>query len=81
MLTIFPDKIQIPFTLNEFVIDINIGKRINTENLNFNPNIKFDLEVAPDGMTFENGVLTWKTDSSHVEVYDVRLIATDGFVS
>ena len=41
--------------------------------------LSFDLEVAPEGMTLEDGVLTWKTDSSHVEIYDVRLIATDGF--
>ncbi|GIS53411.1 hypothetical protein Ct9H90mP29_04530 [bacterium] len=24
----------------------------------------FELEVAPDGMTIDNGVLTWKTDSA-----------------
>ena len=41
--------------------------------------LQFDLEVFPDGMTFENGVLTWKTDSTKVEVYDVRLVVTDGF--
>ena len=30
-------------------------------------------------MFIENGVVVWKTDSAHVEVYDIRLIATDGF--
>ena len=30
-------------------------------------------------MSIENGVVVWKTDSAHVEVYDIRLIATDGF--
>ena len=27
----------------------------------------------------ENGSLVWKTDSADVNVYDVRLVATDGF--
>ena len=30
-------------------------------------------------MVIENNVIYWETDSSHVEVYDVRVIATDGF--
>ena len=30
-------------------------------------------------MVIDDGVVLWKTDSAHVEVYDVRLIATDGF--
>ena len=30
-------------------------------------------------MFIENNIIYWETDSSHVEVYDVRLIATDGF--
>ena len=41
--------------------------------------LQFDLEVSPEGMTFEKGVLTWKTDSTKVDVYDVRLVVTDGF--
>ena len=27
----------------------------------------------------ENGSLIWQTDSADVNVYDVRLVATDGF--
>ena len=46
---------------------------------NLDSKITFNLEVGPEGMIFENGILTWKTDSSHVEIYDVRLVATDGF--
>ena len=30
-------------------------------------------------MFIDNNTIYWDTDSSHVEVYDVRLIATDGF--
>ena len=30
-------------------------------------------------MYIENDVVIWKTDSAHVEVYDVRLVASDGF--
>ena len=30
-------------------------------------------------MYIENDVVVWKADSAHVEVYDVRLVASDGF--
>ena len=47
---------------------------------NIDTKIKYSLEVAPDGMVLgENGSLTWKSDSADVNVYDVRLVATDGF--
>ncbi len=41
--------------------------------------IQIDMEIYPDGMTLDTGVVHWMTDSSHVDVYDVRLVATDGF--
>ena len=46
---------------------------------NKDASLQLDLEVAPEGMVIENGVLYWQTDSSHLDVYDVRLILTDGF--
>ena len=47
---------------------------------NIDTKIKYSLEVAPDDMILgENGSLVWKTDSADVNVYDVRLVATDGF--
>lgn len=41
--------------------------------------LQFELEKAPKGMSLKDGILVWKTDSSHVDVYDVRLVVTDGF--
>ena len=47
---------------------------------NIDTKIKYSLEVAPDDMVLgENGSLVWRTDSADVNVYDVRLVATDGF--
>ena len=66
-------------TITEFTAGSTFRYEPIVQDKNKDSNIKFDLEVAPEGMTFENGVLKWETDSSHVEVYDVRLIATDGF--
>ena len=66
-------------TITEFTAGSTFRYEPIVQDKNKDSNIKFDLEVAPEGMTFENGVLKWETDSSHVEVYDVRLVATDGF--
>ena len=47
---------------------------------NIDTKIKYSLEISPDDMILgENGSLTWQTDSADVNVYDVRLVATDGF--
>ena len=50
--------------------------------LDRNPDValNFSLEVHPLGMAFDElGVLSWKTDSTHVDVYDIRLVVSDGF--
>ena len=41
--------------------------------------LQFFLEVAPPGMTINDGVLYWKSDSINAEQYDVRLVVSDGF--
>jgi hypothetical protein len=56
------------FTYRPLVRDRNPGDKLH-----------FTLEVAPEGMVIEDGVLTWQTDSTHVDVYPVRLVVTDGF--
>ena len=66
-------------TITEFTAGSTFRYEPIVQDKNKDSNIKFDLEVFPEGMTFEDGVLKWETDSSHVEVYDVRLVATDGF--
>lgn len=50
------------------------------DDLNTDARIQFLLEAAPDGMEMDSsGALYWQTDSSHVNIYDVRIVATDGF--
>ncbi|MEE8437088.1 MAG: VCBS repeat-containing protein [Candidatus Neomarinimicrobiota bacterium] len=47
---------------------------------NIDSKLSWDLEISPEGMTInENGHIYWATDSSHVDVYDVRLVVSDGF--
>lgn len=47
---------------------------------NQDASLKYRLEAAPLGMVVnEDGSLFWQTDSSHIDVYDVRLIVSDGF--
>ena len=42
--------------------------------------INLDLESKPKGMIInQDGALSWQTDSSHVDVYEIRLVASDGF--
>lgn len=47
---------------------------------NDDAHIQFILETAPDGMEMDSsGTLFWQTDSSHVNIYDVRIVVSDGF--
>jgi hypothetical protein len=42
--------------------------------------LRFSLEEYPEGMVqAEDGTITWQTDSTHVDIYDVRLVVSDGF--
>ena len=63
----------------EFVAGTTFRYEPIVQDLNKDATFQFDLEDAPEGMTLENGILLWETDSSHVEVYDIRLVVTDGF--
>ncbi len=47
-----------------------------------NPDVSlsYRLEVSPNGMVLDaEGVVFWQTDTSHIDVYDVRLVVSDGF--
>lgn len=46
---------------------------------NADKEIRLFLEESPEGMEIVDNVLRWQTDSSHVRVYPVRLVASDGF--
>jgi len=63
----------------EFVAGSTFKYEPIVQDRNKDAKLQFLLEIAPEGMSVENGVITWVTDSSHVEVYDVRLIVSDGF--
>ena len=50
--------------------------------LDRNPDVSlsFQFESSPGGMEIDdNGLITWQTDSSHVNIYDVRFVVSDGF--
>ena len=66
-------------TITEFIAGSTFRYEPIIQDRNMDSKLSFDLEIAPEGMTFENGILIWETDSAHVEIYDVRLVATDGF--
>ena len=63
----------------EFVAGTTFRYEPIIQDRNKDANFQFDLEISPEGMTFENGVLLWQTDSTHIDVYDVRLVVSDGF--
>ena len=57
------------FTYKPIISDRNIDAKIN-----------YRLENKPEGMYLtDSGTIIWRTDSTHIDVYDVRFIASDGF--
>ena len=66
-------------TITEFIAGSTFRYEPIVQDRNKDASISYSLEIAPEGMYFEDGVLIWKTDSAHVEVYDIRIVATDGF--
>ena len=57
------------FVYKPVILDRNIDKKLRLE-----------LENSPEGMRVENNeFIVWDTDSSHIDIYDVRLVASDGF--
>ncbi len=66
-------------TITEFIAGAIFTYEPIIQDRNKDSVMKLELEVSPEGMVIENNVLKWETDSGHVEVYDVRIVATDGF--
>ena len=57
------------FVYKPVVMDRNVDKKL-----------KLELESSPQGMRIENNeFIVWDTDSSHIDIYEIRLIASDGF--
>ena len=66
-------------TITEFIAGSTFRYEPIIQDLNKDSAIKLEVEIGPEGMSIENDVIIWKTDSAHVEVYDVRIVASDGF--
>ncbi len=74
-----PEFISEP-TETEFVAKSLFTYQPVVNDNNADAKIQFILETAPNGMEMDSsGALYWQTDSSHVNIYDVRLVASDGF--
>ncbi|MBT4144126.1 MAG: VCBS repeat-containing protein [Candidatus Marinimicrobia bacterium] len=63
----------------EFVAGAVFTYQALVRDLNKDAKLQFVLENAPKGMMLNEDILSWKTDSSHVDVYDIRLVVSDGF--
>ena len=66
-------------TITEFIAGATFTYDPVIQDRNKDANIKLEIEVGPEGMFIQDNQIVWETDSGHVEVYDVRLVATDGF--
>ncbi|MEE9464456.1 MAG: Ig domain-containing protein, partial [Candidatus Neomarinimicrobiota bacterium] len=54
--------------------------RIQVDDRNSDARIDFRLESGPEGMVLDrNGILTWRTNETHHDNYQVVISATDGF--
>ena len=64
----------------EFVAGDPFIYQVDVTDKNEDAFIRHTLEKAPEGMTIEqDGLLKWQTNASHIDIYDVRVIASDGF--
>ena len=64
----------------EFVVNSLFTYQPVVDDKNHDAKLQFILETAPDGMEIDSsGTLYWQTDSSHVNIYDVLIVASDGF--
>ncbi len=64
----------------EFVANSLFTYQPVVDDKNHDAKLQFILETAPNGMEMDSsGALYWQTDSSHVNIYDVRIVVSDGF--
>ncbi|RMF09435.1 MAG: VCBS repeat-containing protein [Candidatus Neomarinimicrobiota bacterium] len=66
-------------SLTEFLTNDTFTYRPVVRDRNVDAHITLGLERGPEGMVLEDGELVWHTDSSNTGVYEVRLVASDGF--
>ncbi|MFQ6673822.1 MAG: putative Ig domain-containing protein, partial [Fidelibacterota bacterium] len=64
----------------EFVAGNRFFYQVEATDKNEDAHLRYTLEKSPQGMTIdETGLVLWQTDASHVDIYDVRIIVSDGF--
>ena len=72
-ITSFPER-------TEFVAGNRFTYWVDAVDNNEDAHLRYTLEKNPEGMTIdENGFLSWQTDASHVDIYEVRVVVSDGF--
>lgn len=64
----------------EFVAGSRFIYQVMASDKNKDSHLRYTLEKAPEGMTVdEKGLVSWQTDASHVDIYEVRIVVSDGF--
>lgn len=67
-------------TQTEFVANSLFVYRPIVSDMNRDAELRYELELKPEGMVIDGtNTIRWQTDSTHVDVYDVRVSASDGF--
>lgn len=64
----------------EFVAGSRYIYQVKASDKNVDARLRYTLEKGPQGMKIDpDGVLTWQTDASHVDIYEIRIVVSDGF--
>jgi len=64
----------------EFVAGSRFSYQVVAIDKNEDAHLRYSLEKGPEGMTIdENGFVSWQTDNSHINIYEVRVVVSDGF--
>lgn len=64
----------------EFVAGSRFVYQVEATDNNADAHLRYTLEKGPEGMIIDgDGLVTWQTDASHVDIYEVRIIVSDGF--
>jgi len=66
-------------TGTEFVANTLFEYEPLIQDRNPDAKLQIDIEVSPEGMTLEDNIVFWQTDSTHVNIYPVRMVVSDGF--
>lgn len=75
----FPAFLSEP-SRTEFIANSEFIYKPLVQDRNSDADLRYELEVKPEGMLIDGtNTIRWKTDSTHVEVYDVRIVVSDGF--